>query len=63
MLIKKALVDGKITPQQAGKYREEFIKALNEAIEKEDGLVMVKQAVLKGGVDDITKRIKREITK
>lgn len=47
-------------PEEAGKSLDLYIKALQEVLKEEKGLVIVKQALLHGG-NDITREIRKKV--
>jgi len=46
-----------LTPEEAKRRREAFLKALRKALSEEKGIILTKQTFLKGGPRDVTERV------
>lgn len=56
--LKEEVYEGKLSPEDAEKIRKAFLKALENSLKQERGIILARQATLKGGFKDVTQSVK-----
>ena len=56
--LKEEVYEGKLSPEDAEKIRKVFLRALENSLKQERGVILARQATLKGGFKDVTQGVK-----